>query len=49
MIASFKNKTFLISGGYGFIGSHLARRLLNLQAKIVLFIRRPSNSWRLKD
>ncbi len=33
MIASFKNKTFLITGGYGFIGSHLARRLLNLQAK----------------
>lgn len=49
MITSFKNKTFLITGGYGFIGSHLARRLLNLQAKIVLFIRTPSNSWRLKD
>ncbi|TKI99016.1 NAD-dependent epimerase/dehydratase family protein, partial [Bacillus cereus] len=49
MIASFKNKTFLITGGYGFIGSHLARRLLNLQAKIVLFIRTPSNSWRLED
>ncbi|AKR12520.1 CDP-abequose synthase (plasmid) [Bacillus thuringiensis] len=49
MITSFKNKTFLITGGYGFIGSHLARRLLNLQAKIVLFIRTPSNCWRLKD
>ncbi|HDR8488118.1 TPA: NAD(P)-dependent oxidoreductase [Bacillus cereus] len=49
MITSFKNKTFLITGGYGFIGSHLARRLLNLQARIILFIRTPSNFWRLKD
>ncbi|PGS36360.1 CDP-abequose synthase [Bacillus thuringiensis] len=49
MITSFKNKTSLITGGYGFIGSHLARRLLNLQARIVLFIRTPSNFWRLKD
>lgn len=49
MITSIKNKTFLITGGYGFIGSHLARRLLNLQARIVLFIRTPSNFWRLKD
>ncbi|EAO52163.1 CDP-4-dehydro-6-deoxy-D-glucose 4-reductase [Bacillus thuringiensis serovar israelensis ATCC 35646] len=49
MITSFKNKTFLITGGYGFIGSHLARRLLNLQARIVLFIRTPSNFGRLKD
>ncbi|PGL52586.1 MULTISPECIES: NAD-dependent epimerase/dehydratase family protein [Bacillus cereus group] len=49
MITSFKNKTFLITGGYGFIGSHLARKLLNLQARIVLFIRTPSNFWRLKD
>ncbi|PGL77085.1 CDP-abequose synthase [Bacillus thuringiensis] len=48
-MTSFKNKTFLITGGYGFIGSHLARRLLNLQARIVLFIRTPSNFWRLKD
>ncbi|MFJ8219150.1 NAD-dependent epimerase/dehydratase family protein [Bacillus cereus] len=49
MITSFKNKTFLITGGYGFIGSHLVRRLLNLQAKIVLLIRTSSNSWRLND
>ncbi|MCQ6567081.1 NAD-dependent epimerase/dehydratase family protein [Bacillus mycoides] len=49
MITSFKNKTFLITGGYGFIGSHLVRRLLHLQAKIVLFIRASSDSWRLKN
>ncbi|MBW3496108.1 NAD(P)-dependent oxidoreductase [Bacillus sp. FDAARGOS_1420] len=49
MINAFENKTFLITGGYGFIGSHLIRRLLNLQAKIVLFIRTSSNPWRLKD
>lgn len=49
MITSFKNKTFLITGGYGFIGSHLVRRLLHFQAKIVLFIRASSDSWRLND
>lgn len=49
MITSFENKTFLITGGYGFIGSHLVRRLLKLQAKIVLFIRASSSSWRLND
>ncbi|MGU3371691.1 NAD-dependent epimerase/dehydratase family protein [Bacillus mycoides] len=49
MITSFKNKTFLITGGYGFIGSHLVRRLSHLQAKIVLFIRASSDSWRLKN
>ena len=45
MIDHFKNKTFLITGGYGFIGSHLVR----LQAKIVILARKSSNPWRLKD
>ncbi|GMR66609.1 NAD(P)-dependent oxidoreductase [Bacillus sp. MN7755] len=49
IIDHFKNKTFLITGGYGFIGSHLVRRLLKLQAKIVILARSSSNPWRLKD
>ncbi|PDY45676.1 NAD-dependent epimerase/dehydratase family protein [Bacillus pseudomycoides] len=48
-IDHFENKTFLITGGYGFIGSHLVRRLLRLQAKIVILTRKSSNPWRLKD
>ncbi len=49
MMNDLKNKTFLITGGFGFIGSHLVRRLLNLQANVVVFARKSSNSWRLKD
>lgn len=48
-IYNFENKTFLITGGYGFIGSHLVRRLLRSQAKIVILARHSSNTWRLKD
>lgn len=33
---SFKNKNILITGGLGFIGSNLARRLVELDAKITI-------------
>lgn len=32
----FENKQVLITGGIGFIGSNLARRLVNLGAKVTL-------------
>ena len=49
MIASFKNKTFLITGGYGFIGSSFGTKTFKFTSKNCSFIRTPSNSWRLKD
>ncbi|BBH54038.1 hypothetical protein JCM31447_24950 [Fluviispira sanaruensis] len=33
----FKNKNVLITGGYGFIGSNLAIKLLELEAKVTVF------------
>lgn len=35
---SFKDKQILITGGVGFIGSSLARRLVALGAKVTLAI-----------
>ena len=31
-----KNKTFLVTGGCGFIGSHLVNRLLNENNKVII-------------
>ncbi|AGK97899.1 NAD-dependent epimerase/dehydratase family protein [Clostridium pasteurianum] len=45
----FKNKKILITGGYGFIGSHLVRRMLNKGANLFIIERKNSNPWRIKD
>ena len=34
--SAFANKNILITGGVGFIGSSLARKLVNLNAKVTL-------------
>ncbi|MCX8197361.1 MAG: NAD-dependent epimerase/dehydratase family protein, partial [Candidatus Micrarchaeota archaeon] len=42
-------KRILITGGSGFIGSGLVRRMLENKNEVHLFLRRDSNIWRLKD
>ncbi len=39
----------LITGGSGFIGSHLTRRLIEEGARPVLVVRPESNLWQIKD
>lgn len=49
MISSFTNKNVLITGANGFIGSHLARRLVKEGASVNIFVRENSNQFRIKD
>lgn len=44
----FANKKILITGGGGFIGSHLVKRMLLEGAKIFIIERTDSNLWRIK-
>ncbi len=45
----FKDKTVLVTGGSGFIGSHLTRKLLNLDARVHALVHEDSDLWRLRD
>ena len=45
----FKDKKVIITGGFGFIGSHLYKRLIQQNANIVIIDRGGSNKFRLKD
>ena len=44
----FRNKKVLITGGGGFIGSHLVKRMLAEGAKVFVIERKDSNLWRIK-
>jgi len=44
-----KQKKILITGGTGFVGSNLTRKLVSLGFSPTLFIRKSSNLWRIKD
>lgn len=42
-------KIILVTGGAGFIGSHLSRRLVRDGYKVHLLIKKSTDTWRLKD
>jgi nucleoside-diphosphate-sugar epimerase len=42
-------KVALVTGATGFIGSHLARRLINEGWKVNVFVRESSDFWRIRD
>ena len=43
------SKYILLTGGTGFIGSHLLEELLNLNKKVILLKRSFSNNWRINE
>lgn len=44
-----RNKKIFITGGTGFIGSNLVRKLVEERADVYLAIRHVANLWRIKD
>lgn len=49
MKLSYKGKSILITGGSGFIGSHLTKELVKKNATVFILEDRTSSLWRLKD
>lgn len=49
MIETLKNTKVLVTGISGFIGSHLARRLVGEGAEAYGLVRESSNLWRIQD
>lgn len=45
----FKDSRVLITGGLGFIGSHLVKRVLKEGGKVFILERKDSNPWRIED
>jgi nucleoside-diphosphate-sugar epimerase len=46
---NFINKKVLITGGCGFIGSHLVKRMLSEGARVFIMKRKNTKAWRIKD
>jgi len=49
MKSTIRNKTLLVTGATGFIGSHLARKLLSEGADVHILLKKNSNPFRIKD
>lgn len=48
-MSAFSSLSVLVTGGTGFIGSHLTRRLVREGARVHLLVRPESRSWRIRD
>jgi nucleoside-diphosphate-sugar epimerase len=46
---SWENKKVLVTGGAGFIGSHLVRRLVSEGAHVQILFNRSESGWRIQD
>jgi nucleoside-diphosphate-sugar epimerase len=46
---NLQRRRILVTGATGFIGSHLARRLVQEEADVHVLVRSPNNLWRLQD
>lgn len=46
---TYTGKKVLITGAAGFLGSHLARRLVKIGADVYVLVRESSDLWRIKD
>lgn len=44
-----RNKRVLVTGGSGFVGSHMARRMLKENARVYVMVRADSDLWRIAD
>ncbi|MBG0970683.1 NAD(P)-dependent oxidoreductase [Bacillus sp. SRB3LM] len=44
-----KNSKILVTGGHGFIGAHLVRRLLQEEAQVSILARENANLWRIQN
>ena len=42
-------KTYLVTGGSGFIGSHLVRKLVEQKQNVHLIVEKNSDMWRIFD
>jgi len=44
-----KGKKVIVTGGAGFIGANLLRKLLEKKAEVVLLLKKDTKNWRIKD
>jgi nucleoside-diphosphate-sugar epimerase len=48
-MTDFRNRSVLVTGGTGFVGSHLVRQLVGAGARVAVLARKRGLTWRLSD
>jgi nucleoside-diphosphate-sugar epimerase len=48
-VTDFRDRSVLVTGGTGFLGSHLVRRLVGDGARVTVLARESSSTWRFAD